>query len=152
MFTMESYWKGRDTQYESELTDEIRANAEDTVDKANQLLEEAGMRKIEQVNSGWRPKGVNDATANAASRSLHLVAKAIDIYDPDGDLDKWCLRNLDVLKVIGLWQEHPGWTDGWCHVQTVGPGFPPKPGPRVFIPSSAPPATTIYGTSPYWDA
>jgi hypothetical protein len=151
MITMDAYWKGRDVQYANELTYEIFTNAADTVERVNKLLDRAGRSHLYQVNSGWRPQGVNDATRNAASRSSHLTAEAVDITDPDGDLDKWCLANLGVLKELGLWLEHPGWTDGWCHLQTRGPGWPPKEGPRVFIPSSNPPQTTIYGMSAIWD-
>lgn len=156
MITMEAYWKGpdavrRDEAYADQVTDAIRANAEVTVAKANELLERAAMRQVEKVNSGWRPPAVNENTTNAAKNSSHLTGEAIDIRDPDGTLDKWCLANLDVLVELGLWMEHPGWTDGWCHVQTRPPGWPPNPsGPRCYIPSSKPPATTIYGTKPIY--
>ena len=58
MITLEAYWKGRHIDYASELTDNIMANAERVVDKANELLVSAGRSDIHTVNSGWRPKTV----------------------------------------------------------------------------------------------
>lgn len=148
MISLEAYWKGRDKEYADELTDEIRANAEKTVELANELLTRAGRSDIHTVNSGFRPKSINDATANAAKRSKHLTAEAVDLPDADGTLADWCVDNVDVLVEIGLWMEHPGWTPGWVHVQTVPPGNPPRSQVRVFIPSASPAKTTKYGVMP----
>lgn len=134
MITLEAYYKGRDKQYASELTDDIRANAERTVEKANELLTRAGRSDIDHANSGWRPQAVNDSTANAAAGSKHLSAEAIDLPDPDRTLATWCADNLDVLREIGLWMEDPRWTPDWVHVQIV----PPRSKKVVFIPSTAP--------------
>lgn len=150
MISLETYWMGRDIQYQSELTDEIRGNAEKTVEKANELLVRAGRSDIDSVNSGWRPRAVNDATSNAAARSKHITAEAVDLPDTDGLLAEWCLDNLDALKEMEIWCEHPGWTVGWLHMQTVPPGNPPRPQVRVFIPSSSPAKTTRFGTSPVY--
>ena len=157
MITINDYWMGRDTKYHDDLTLEIMGNAHETVEKVNQLLSiyEAETGKVvDQVNSGWRPKTVNDTTANSASKSKHLTAQACDLYDPYGDLDKWCLKHLDVLVEIGLWMEHPGWTaghgvnTGWCHLQIVPPMSTPRV--RVYVPSISPPQTSIYGRSPIY--
>lgn len=159
MITLEQYWKGpdalrRDEAYADEITDAIRANAAHTVDTINKLLAAAAADGVPtainpKVNSGWRPSSVNDRTRNAATGSTHLTAEGCDLHDPHGTLDKWCLANLDVLVAIGLWMEHPGWTDGWCHLQTCPPRRDPAHArTRVYIPSSAPPQTTIYGQSP----
>jgi hypothetical protein len=61
-----------------------------------------------------------------------MTGQAIDIYDPDGDLDEWLMtdKGLAVLDSIGLWIEHPSCTKGWCHLQTI----PPKSNRRVFFP------------------
>jgi hypothetical protein len=111
-----------------QLTEPIRAASEVTVARANELLKAFGEDR--KVNSGWRPAAVNAATPGAAQFSKHMLGKAIDIADPEGDLDEWCMHYLDVLEDIGLWQEHPASTKGWCHVQIV----PPKSGNRVFYP------------------
>ena len=135
MITLESYWKGRDKEYADELTPEIMANADRMVELANELLVRAGRSDIHSVNSGWRPKSVNDVTANAASSSRHLTAEAVDLPDPDRTLAEWVVDNLDILREIGLWTEDPRWTPTWVHLQIV----PPKSKKVVFIPSSAPP-------------
>lgn len=135
MITLESYFMGRDRQYPGELNEEIQENAELTVTRANELLARAGRSDINKPTSGWRPRAINNATANAAARSLHLTGQAVDLPDRDRTLASWCVDNLDVLKEIGLWLEDPRWTPSWVHVQTV----PPKSGKLVFIPSVSKP-------------
>ncbi len=139
MIDLSTYYNGREEAFKGELTDEIRRNAEDMVAKANQLLKRAGLQHVCSVNSGWRPRQVNDATPNASATSYHLTGRAVDLPDPDRTLTAWCVNNLEVLAEIGLWMEDPRWTydgngDHWVHVQTV----PPKSGRRVFVPSEAP--------------
>lgn len=119
---------GRDRDHADELTDDMRANASETVGKANALLERFGQER--KVRSGWRPAAVNAATPNAAPRSKHMTCEAIDLDDPEGDLDEWALENPEVLQEIGLWQEHPSATKSWAHFQIV----PPRSGNRVFYP------------------
>ena len=136
--TLDDYWMGRDKSYAKDLTDEIRKNAEQTVTKVNLLLFHAvkdgvvliSTNKRSLVASGWRPPAVNAATPNAAPKSHHMSGKACDVSDPTGSLDRWCLANPDELAAIGLWQESPASTIGWCHLQTVAPAS----GRRVFIP------------------
>jgi hypothetical protein len=134
MITLKDYWMGRDAEYAHELTDEIRANAQVTVERANLLLTAftIATNDTEQrhVNSGWRPPAVNAVTPGAAPKSKHMTGQAIDIADPEGDLDQYCLDHLLVLQKIGLWLEDPSSTKGWCHVQCV----PPKSMKRVFYP------------------
>ena len=134
MIDLTAYWKGRDALYAEELTDEIRANAEVTVERVNELLERANCKSVDRLSSGWRPRSVNEATSNAAHQSKHLSGEAADIPDPDRVLATWCVDNLDVLEEIGLWIEDPRYTPTWLHVQTV----PPKSGKRVFIPKIGP--------------
>jgi hypothetical protein len=111
-----------------ELTDEIRANGAITVDRANQLLTASAFDFGQR--SGWRPAATNAVIPNAAVKSKHMTGQAVDIVDDEGELDQWCLDNPETLEQIGLWQEHPSATKGWCHVQIV----PPKSGRRVFYP------------------
>ena len=138
MITLEQYFMGRDRTYKPELTDEILRNARAVVDATNGLLaamagsvplvNNPGTRSL--VSSGWRPAAVNAATPGAAIRSRHMSAQAVDLYDPDGVLDDWCMGNLPALERLHLWMEHPAATKGWCHLQTV----PPRSGSRVFYP------------------
>jgi hypothetical protein len=134
MITLSDYWMGRDAAYPDLLTDVLRVAAAETVAKANLLIASfqasTGDTEPRRVNSGWRPPSVNAATPNAAPRSKHMTGHAIDISDPEGDLDEWCIEHPESLEAIGLWLEHPSATKGWCHVQTI----PPKSGRRVFYP------------------
>ncbi len=128
MITLADFYMGRDRRFPDELTDEKRSNAEETIDKANQLLERFG--ETRKVNSGWRPASINKSTVGAAPKSKHMECLAIDLEDKDGSLDAWCLENLEVLQEIGLWLESPESSPGWCHIQIV----PPRSGNRVFKP------------------
>lgn len=137
--SLEDYFMGRDALYPSECSEEVRGNAAITVAKANSLLAvlEAQGIALEPhpntasiVSSGWRPPQVNAATTNAAVRSKHMTGEAVDLYDPDGELDEFCLAHPGSLAAIGLWQEHPSATKGWLHLQIV----PPRSGKRVFYP------------------
>lgn len=134
MITLSDYFMGRDKQYAQDLTPEILANAEQTVARVNLLLSRyksaTGDAKIRKVTSGWRPPAVNQGVSGAAPRSKHMTGEAVDIADPDGKLDEWCLENPKVLEEVGCWQEHPSATAVWCHLQIV----PPKSGRRVFYP------------------
>jgi hypothetical protein len=84
------------------------------------------------VSSGWRPPAVNAAQRGAAVNSKHMTGRAVDVYDPDGDLDEWLMTGdgQRALKEIGLWLEHPSATKGWSHLQSI----PPRSQNRVFYP------------------
>lgn len=119
MISLTDYFKGRDVRYADELTDELRTNAKITVDRANELLRRFGESRA--VNSGWRPAAVNANTPSAAKKSKHMLCQAVDLDDPEGDLDEWCWQNQHELVDIDLYMEHPSATKGWCHVQIVPP-------------------------------
>lgn len=130
---------GRDKAYPDEVTDEIDANAGITVERVNQLLTAMDQDGVEisdnpktgnLVSSGWRPAAINRATPNSAPRSKHMSAQACDVYDPEGEIDDWCMAHQNILASFELWMEHPSATKGWAHLQTV----PPKSGNRVFYP------------------
>lgn len=130
MIALDDYYMGRDSQFRHELTDTLQANARETVRRVNLLLEmataegvtlEASPRTGSLVASGWRPIAINAATPNAAPRSRHITCEAVDLYDPDGDLDEWCFDNLHRLAELDLYMEHPAATKGWCHLQIVPP-------------------------------
>lgn len=128
MITLPEYWMGRDTKYPDAMTPEIESNALETLYRVNLLLESFG--ETRKVNSGWRPPEVNAKTPGSALKSKHMTGQAIDLADPDGDLDQWCLDNESELERLGLWLEHPSATKNWCHLQIV----PPKSGRRIFYP------------------
>lgn len=137
--TAADYFMGRDVVYPHELTDEIRANVEETVRRVNELLGRMVAEGVELerhpvngtlVASGWRPPQINAAVANAAAKSKHMTGEACDLYDPEGELDEFCMGNPEVLAELGLYLEHPSATKNWCHVQTVAP----RSGRQVFYP------------------
>lgn len=136
MITIEQFFMGRDKTYASELTDEIKANAQETVRRVNKILARfyAAYPKAHTrgVNSGWRPPVINANTKNAAVKSHHMTGKAVDIGDDDELLDTWLMSSegQKALVEIGLWMESPKATPRWAHLQIV----PPRSGRRVFIP------------------
>lgn len=136
--TLADYWMGRDTEYPDEVTDEKRANAADMVYRTNRLLGIAQTHDVtiednpktgSPVSSGFRPAALN-AAAGGAVRSKHMDCNAVDIFDPDGDLDEFCMNHQHVLRSLGLYLEHPSATKGWTHVQRIAP----RSGNVVFYP------------------
>ena len=139
--TLTDYFAGRDALYPAELTHEIRANASMTVGKVNSLLAvmEAEGMKLEAhpvsqslVSSGWRPPQINRQTKGAAPKSKHMTGEAVDLYDPEGDIDNFLMSGAGqrVLASLGLFIEHPAATKSWSHIQIV----PPRSQSRVFYP------------------
>ena len=127
MITVDEYIGQHLAGHESELTDEIRANAEILCGRANQLI--AAFGEDRGLRSGWRPAAVNHA-AGGAMRSKHMLGQAIDVEDDDGLLDAFCKQNVGLLEQLGLWLEAPEYTELWTHIQCV----PPRSGRRFFIP------------------
>ena len=79
-----------------------------------------------ETYGGFRPQ----ECSIGAPKSNHKMGLAVDLYDPHGEIDKWCMDNKTVLAEFGVWLEHPDATPGWCHLQVV----PPRSGNRVFKP------------------
>jgi hypothetical protein len=141
MISLEDYFMGRRETHPTEISPGIERNAFRTVEIINTFLPIAKVHGVTLeihprtrtiVSSGWRPPTLNAATPNAAFRSLHMTGEAIDLFDPDGDLDNFCMSpsGNKALVDLGLWLEHPSATKGWCHLQTR----PPRSGRRVFYP------------------
>lgn len=142
MITLTDYLMGRREQYPLAFGPDIEREALRTVDLANKLLDAAALRRVQLtevnprtgslISSGWRPPQINATTANAAPRSLHMTGQAVDLYDPDGELDDWLMTDAGQAELarLGLWMEHPGATKSWSHLQTK----PPRSGRRVFWP------------------
>ena len=141
MITLQHYWMGRDVKHGQALGPDTRRNAARTVELVDALLNRARAAGVEcqispvtgsLLTSGWRPPAINAATPGAAPNSKHITGQAVDVYDPQGDLDEWLSgpAGQAALDDIGLWLEHPASTPGWSHLQTV----PPNSGRRVFYP------------------
>ena len=75
-------------------------------------------------NGGFRPQ----ACPIGAPKSAHKQARAVDVYDPGGELDGWLTD--EILTAHGLYREHPDDTQGWCHLSDKAPGS----GKRTFKP------------------
>ncbi|MCQ2574527.1 MAG: hypothetical protein MJ156_00280 [Alphaproteobacteria bacterium] len=99
---------------------------EDLIDKVNALGYQPPMIASSCLRSLEDQKRINAQ----AMGSSHLYGRAIDISDPKGELKTWLLQNQAKLVVLGLWMEHPDYTKGWCHLQTIRP----KSGNLLFIP------------------
>lgn len=138
MISMAAYWMGRDAKYASEFTPEIESNGNRTVACANALLDDFEQQTgicIERCASGWRPKGINATTQNAAGSSKHITAEAVDVMDTENrDFARWLAKNPKKLEEFGLYCERFEWTPTWVHLSP----FPPKSGKRFYIPSAAP--------------
>lgn len=141
MITLSDYLMGRREQYPLSYSPAIEREALRTIELTNKVLNaaqaagvtlERNPRTRSLVSSGWRPPAINESTPGAAVRSLHMTGQAIDLYDPDGDLDDWLLSDSGqtALAQVGMWLEHPAATKGWAHLQTM----PPRSGRRVFYP------------------
>lgn len=138
MITLEQYagpWGAH-----PDFTAAMRANASDkllpAVDKLEAVMIIAGVSFPNDPDTccgvggekygGFRPK---DCPIGAPS-SKHKQALAVDRYDPENEIDAWCLAHPAVLAECGIWIEHPSATPGWSHWQCV----PPKSGRRFFYP------------------
>ena len=75
---------------------------------------------------GFRPQ----SCPIGAPHSAHKEALAVDLYDPRGSIDEWCLDNQDKLEQCGIYIENPNKTIGWSHWSTRRPFS----GKRVFNP------------------
>lgn len=135
IISLDSYLMGRDKQFPEEFTKEILLNSTILLEKVNSLLWNLQVKKAE-VSSGWRPAAINAATANAAKKSLHMQAKAIDIKDDKGQtLANKILTKPDLLISLDLWLEDPAATRGkntnWVHLDF---GVRPNRPLRMFKP------------------
>lgn len=144
IYTFTEYLRGQS----DDLTPELRANAERTLLKVNQLIVLYGVDNpgVERppIASGYRSPERNAATPNASPNSEHMRCNAIDLRDlpiPMGvrtqlrPFSRWCFWKKHVLEDLDLWMEDPRCTGGrlpWAHFQTV----PPRSGNRFFIPSA----------------
>lgn len=147
MITLDDYFHAAEPEGDRRLrfplamTPEIEKNVVDLLERVNKLTYlargagvdfETHPRTKSYVSSGWRSPEINAATANAAMKSKHMRGLAIDIYDPDGELDDWLMTDDGQRAMTDciLWMEHPSATKNWSHVQSIAP----KSGRRVFYP------------------
>ena len=80
-------------------------------------------------NGGFRPQ---DCPVGAPG-SAHKMGLAVDLYDPEGEIDNWLNNNIEargLYEDLGLYFEALSSTIGWSHWSLVAP----KSGRRFFIP------------------
>jgi hypothetical protein len=81
--------------------------------------------------SGEQYGGFRPASCTiGAPKSAHKEGRAVDIYDPTGEIDVAIMADQVLLQQHGLYIEHPDATKGWSHWSNK----PPKSGKRVFYP------------------
>lgn len=73
---------------------------------------------------GFRPQNCPEG----APHSSHKEGRAVDVFDPSGELDRW-ISDL-ILEKYDLYREHPADTNGWCHLTDRAPSS----GKRTFHP------------------
>lgn len=133
LITLEDYF-GR-LSFKEAPSEVVRSNALGLIAKANGLLTALAALGIEAaakpvVNSGWRPAWHNATIRGAAPNSKHITGEAVDVADPDGEIDEYLLEHHPLLVNHGLYLEHPSATKGWVHLQSVSP----RSGNRIFYP------------------
>lgn len=87
------------------------------------------------VTSGLRDAGIQAKVNPINMGSNHIKGLAADVHDEGGVLLDWVLQNLDLMRELGFYFEHPNWTPTWIHFQPIAP----HSGKRFFIPNSNPP-------------
>ena len=140
MFTIEQYaGKWLDSE---DWTDQRYANAQklqEACERLMELAEDAGV--VFETNpatgsiisgqtlGGFRPQ----SCAQGAKLSAHKQALAVDLYDPSGEIDSWCVANSyrgGALEQCGIYLEHPSKTIGWSHWSVQAP----RSKNRIFMP------------------
>lgn len=113
----------------SELTDDVKKNAQKLIDAVNGLLTELNF-SAPKVSSGFRPSSVN-AGVGGAKKSYHMTGLAVDIVDQDGKLDEAIKNKSELLEKYHLWLESPDKTPGWSHLDM---GIRTNRKIRIFLP------------------
>lgn len=134
MLSMEELLQGKKLEDQSE---EIQASLQILLDRVNKIRAEwgkpmtvtSGLRTMEDHLKIYAAKGITDP-AKIPMKSKHLYGQAVDIYDPNKELQAWCKANENLLEDAQLWMEDFSATPNWCHFQIL----PPASGKRWFIP------------------
>jgi uncharacterized protein YcbK (DUF882 family) len=105
---------------------EIQANIPKLLERINLIRKAYGkpmkpsscIRTMEEHKKIYAKKGITDES-KIPMKSKHLFGNAIDISDPNQELQKWCLANENQLREIGVWMEDFSKTPNWVHFQIV---------------------------------
>ena len=110
MITIKEILKGR-VKFE-DLSDEHQLNLCKVATAWNIVRTAYGLPMA--VSSGYRDLAFN-ASIGGAPNSWHTKAGAIDIEDPKQELQKWIIKNKDVIRKAGLQLEPFAKTTTWVH-------------------------------------
>lgn len=94
---------------------EYQENLRDLLEKINIIRKAYDKPMI--VTSGYRTVSYELAHGRSG-KSDHCKCKAVDIWDKDKELAKWCHENEDLLIKTKLWIEHTDYTKNWVHFTT----------------------------------
>lgn len=129
IFNLDTYitssGKYPDRKESSELTEKVRANAQDLTFRLNALLNNLRIYDA-SFSSGFRTSIVNGKLNNAAKKSKHMTGEAGDIEKVD--LAKLLVKFPEFLEEHDLYMEHPDCTPSWSHLQITSP----RSGKRIF--------------------
>jgi uncharacterized protein YcbK (DUF882 family) len=84
------------------------------------MIVTSGYRSLKQHLAIYAAKGITDQS-KIPMKSKHLVGAAVDIFDPDKELQTWVLANVKILEDAGLYCEDFSCTPNWCHFQIQAP-------------------------------
>ena len=132
MITAEQYFGGK-----SHDVDQAAAAA-DWLSRVNKLLAECPFDAEIDPGTGTQISGSKGGSGDGgfrlptsttgSAKSSHKEARAVDIYDPEDELDLFITDAM--LEAHGLYREAGGATIGWCHLTTRAP----HSGKRTFAP------------------
>lgn len=120
-------------------TPERMDNAERLLEACSRLETLAVQDGVEFPDNPVTRNGISGATFGGfrpqdcpigAPNSSHKEGLAVDRYDPDGEIDTWCLAHQGALAECGIYIEAPSKTRGWSHWTIRAP----KSGRTVFLP------------------
>ena len=153
MITIDEYFSGGSVEKfgaklsHPDATEERQTNARVLLYCANELLayaKEHGVygewvdddtgSQISGVQGGAGDGGFRlQKSATGTGKSKHKEGAALDVFDPQDKLDNWLTD--ETLFRFKLFREHPDATKGWCHLQTIPPGWWKEDSEkRTFIP------------------
>ena len=75
---------------------------------------------------GFRPQDC----PQGALLSSHKLGRAVDRYDPKGEIDAWLEANIDALERHNIYIEAPSSTPHWSHWSDKAPAS----GHHIFLP------------------
>ena len=94
---------------------EVVTNGIELLKRVNAVLKALEWQGHITVTSGYRSPDHN-RKIGGAKNSLHMVGKAIDLYDPLHVLALKIMDNQFLLRRFSLWMEDPNVTKNWVHL------------------------------------